>query len=322
MSASCVCENLGSSFFLIDRKFQLISFNTESLNFLGSLFEKNPEIGEQIVEIVAQRYQKAILRLLEKCFAGNCFSIEKRLPVVDANDHILLITFTPIGAGENITHVTCTVFSDTVNARQLKLLNEYSHLTSHRLRAPITNILSLSNVTNYSSLENYDLEKVSQLLGEINQQAEKLDGIIKMLNSLLHEDQNMDFGPGAVMPKSKHIVLLDDDMITNKIHQMLISKLHMDKRVVLFEKAEYALDYIIDNIPDLILLDLHMPEIDGWRFLQLMEDHNISIDVIIVSSSIDPAERHRARKFSCVKDFLTKPLTYEKVKLIFDSQSN
>eukprot|EP01133_Synstelium_polycarpum_P010079 gene10079-11755_t len=319
MSTGSSCESLDNSFFLIDRKYQLTSFKAESFNFLGSFLEKNPSIGEQIVEMVTQEYRDPLLGLLTKCFSGDCFSIEQRLPVANANDHMLLITFTPIREAVRVKYVACTVFNDSINARQFKLLNEYSHLTSHQLRAPITNILSLSNITNHSSFESYDILKVNELMGEINKQAEKLDGIIRMLNSLLHEDENMSFKPGMVGEKSKHIVLVDDDVITNKIHQMLISKLQMDKRVVLFEKPEYALNYIIEHAPDLILLDLHMPEIDGWKFLQRLEEYHIHADVIIVSSSIDPAERSRAQKFMCVKDFVTKPLTYEKVKLIFDN---
>jgi len=319
MSNDSVCELIDNSFFLIDRKYQLAYYKIESLHFVGSFLEKNPISGEQIVELIAHRYKRTLMRLLSKCFEGRCFSIEKRLPVANANDHILLITFTPIEKDGRIEHVACTIFSDSVNARQLKLINEYSHLTSHQLRAPITNILSLSNANNHVSLESYDTLKINQLLSDINIQAGKLDNIIRMLNSLLHEGGQEDYGAGLEGMKSKHIVLVDDDVITNKIHQMLISKLQMDKRVVLFDKPEQALQYVLENTPDLILLDLHMPEIDGWKFLQLLEEHHIETDVIIVSSSIDPVERTRAQQFICVKDFLTKPLTYDKVKLIFDN---
>ncbi|HWW39483.1 hypothetical protein, partial [Pedobacter sp.] len=96
MSNDSVCELIDNSFFLIDRKYQLAYYKIESLHFVGSFLEKNPISGEQIVELIAHRYKRTLMRLLSKCFEGRCFSIEKRLPVANANDHILLITFTPI----------------------------------------------------------------------------------------------------------------------------------------------------------------------------------------------------------------------------------
>lgn len=312
----CGCAN--SSFFLIDKNYKVTFFKIDPQNDLGSFLAKSPSIGDSAVEMIAQKYRKNFQNLLTRCFGGHSFSIEQRFAIEKSNDLFLQIIFTPLSKDGEEDQVICTLINNTDTLGSMKMLSEYSHLTSHELRAPITNILSLSTITNYP-LESYDILKINQLLSDINLQALKLDEIIKMLNSMLNQEENTDlFDALNEKGENKHIVLVDDDVITNRLHQMLIKKHHSDKKIALFDDPEVALGYIKENNPDLILLDLHMPEIDGWKFLHMMEEHNIFIDVIIVSSSIDPRERLRAKSFMCVKDFYVKPLTSEKVKQLLE----
>lgn len=313
------CEHASSSFFLIDKNYHLSFFRIDSPNDLGSLLTKNPVVGESIVEIIAQQYKRNFISLLARCFEGHYFSIEQRLSVFKSNDLIFHIIFTPLTIENKTDAVVCTVVDISSSKGVVSMIREYSHLTSHQLRAPIANILSLSTITNYSQLESYDVLKISQLLNDINLQAVKLDEIIKMLNKMLNKHESVDLFD-KLGPKSyhDHIVLVDDDTVTNNLHKMLIRKHHSNKRIVLFDNPEKALLYIQQHKPDLILLDLHMPEINGWKFLEMMEKLNLFIDVVIVSSSIDPRERSKAKSFLCVKDFYTKPLTIEKVSQLLD----
>ncbi|KIO78353.1 hypothetical protein TH53_04125 [Pedobacter lusitanus] len=114
-------------------------------------------------------------------------------------------------------------------------------------------------------------------------------------------------------------MLIDDDSLTNRLHHMIITKYNKNRRVVQFGSSTHALDYLKENKPDLILLDLNMPEIDGWTFLRLLEEQKPDVDVVIISSTIDPTERTRAQSYRSVKDFLTKPLTYDKIKHLVDN---
>jgi CheY-like chemotaxis protein len=311
-----VCEYTNSSFFLIDKNYQIISFEIDSLDNLGVFLERVPEIGVGIGEVIAQKYRKNFLSLLGRSFEGNCFSILQKFAVIAGNDLVVDIVFTPVANQEGqIYAVSCSIINNTESTDPLRMLREYSHVTSHELRAPITNILSLSTINNYHHLESYDILKINQLLGDINLQAVKLDRIIQTLNAMLNkEEEGAVFNTLDSVSDNQHIVLIDDDIVANKLHQMLIKRHTDDKNVVLFNDPELALNYVQEHQPDLILLDLHMPEIDGWKFLELLEERNIYIDVVIVSSSIDPIDRSRARSFSCVKDFYTKPLTIEAVK--------
>lgn len=313
------CEGATGSFFLINKNYELSFFKINPPNNLGSFLEKNPLVGVPIVEIITHKYRRNFIRLLGRSFEGHCFSIEQRLSVFQSNDLIFHIVFTPLTIKDITDSVVCTVVDVSNSKGFISMIREYSHLTSHQLRAPITNILSLSTITNYNQLETYDALKITQTLGDINSQAVKLDEIIKMLNEILNKREHTHmFDKFGVKSGHQHIVLVDDDMITNKMHKMLIRKHPSEKRIIVFDNAQKALVYIRQQTPDLILLDLHMPDVDGWRFLEMMEELNIFIDVVIVSSSIDPGEYAKAKSFLCVKDFYTKPLTTEKVNQLLD----
>ncbi|WP_185960347.1 response regulator [Pedobacter westerhofensis] len=263
---------------------------------------------------------KSFSDLVAECFEGKSFNIENRLKVQDKEDVLMQVVLTPVFTGPDQEFVACTIIDSNRKTNQMKLLDEYSHLASHDLRAPITNILSLSSMLNYPEMDSLDTSKIRELLTDINFQAEKLDDIIKMLNRLINKGEaTKEFAGEATVIDSKHIMLVDDDSLTNKLHHMIITKHNKNKRVVQFDRPLLALNYLKENHPDLILLDLNMPEMDGWAFLRALEERNIKIDVVIISSTIDPAERSRAQSFKSVKDFLTKPLTYDKIKHLVDN---
>jgi len=320
LNAHCDCY-ADNSYFLINKKNSIIFFNIHSREKIGYFLAREPAIGESFVEILSQRYVKGFSKLVAECFEGTSFNIEKRLKLKDQDDILLQIVLTPVLTDPEQPYIACTVIDNNRKSNQMKLLDEYSHLASHDLRAPITNILSLSSMLNFPEMESFDTHKIKELLTDINEQAEKLDDIIKMLNRLLNKGQvQQDFIGEATITDSQHIMLVDDDSLTNKLHHMIITKHNKNKEVVQFDNPLLALEYLKENVlPDLILLDLNMPEMDGWTFLRLLEEQNILIDVVIISSTIDPAERTRALSYKSVKDFLTKPLTYDKIKHLVDS---
>lgn len=319
LNAQCDCY-ADNSYFLFDKKNQITFFNIHSLEKLGHFLVKNPVIGESFVETISQKYVKGFTKLVQDCRLGKSFNIEQRLKVEDGDDILIQIVLTPILTAAGQPVVACTIIDSNRKSNQMKLLDEYSHLASHDLRAPITNILSLSSMLHFPEMESFDTGKIKDLLKDINYQAEKLDDIIKMLNRLINKgDANNAFIGEGTKSASKQIMLVDDDSLTNKLHHMIITKHNKNKEVVQFDNPMRALEYLEGNVPDLILLDLNMPEIDGWAFLSLLEERNILVDVVIISSTIDPAERSRALSYKAVKDFLTKPLTYDKIKHLVDN---
>lgn len=319
MLINSVWEHSSCSFFLIDRKFELLFFKIVPDNNLREFITDSPKVGDNVEEIITQIYKYKFLKLLEKCFNNKCFSIEVRIPTVQEGiDSSFQIVFTPLMNGKNEC-VVCTIIKNHHRLSHLRDLNDYSHLTSHQLRDLTANVSGLFNVASYNRLGGYNISKINQLLSDVNYQAKKLDAMIRELCISLGRPGNDSQVQNEVIDQDKkHVVLVDDDLMTIKVHQALIRGQHKEKQVVLFNNSENALDYIKQNKPDLILLDLHMPNIDGLSFLQMLDESKISIDVVIVSSSVDPLDRTIANSFPFVKHFIAKPLTNEKVRVIFN----
>ncbi len=119
------------------------------------------------------------------------------------------------------------------------------------------------------------------------------------------------------------IYLIDDVELVNLMHQVLLRRLGLEDKVISFTNPEIALDHLRfeerNSEPILILLDINMPEMTGFEFLEFMvlEEFPTNIDVVIVTSSINSEDRRLAETFPrFVKDFISKPLKTEKLKNI------
>ena len=114
------------------------------------------------------------------------------------------------------------------------------------------------------------------------------------------------------------IYLVDDLEMTNVMHQVLFRQLGMEDKIKPYTNPEEALDDLrMDKEsaePKLILLDICMPEMNGFEFLEFMvlEEFPVNIDVIIVTSSTEPADRILSEQYpQFVKGFVQKPLQIE-----------
>jgi two-component system, chemotaxis family, chemotaxis protein CheY len=118
------------------------------------------------------------------------------------------------------------------------------------------------------------------------------------------------------------VALVDDDSIFQFTATRLIETGKLARSVLHFENGGDALDYLKknssdkDKLPDFLFLDINMPMIDGWMFLEDFEKVKSTLikhfPIYMVSSSIDPRDLTRAKEFSDVKDFVVKPITAER----------
>lgn len=124
--------------------------------------------------------------------------------------------------------------------------------------------------------------------------------------------------------KNKLTYIIDDDKLTVKLMSILISKNKFCEEIQSFYNAQHAIDKLKQNdleggfLPDAILLDLNMPFMDGWQFLDefILLSLKKEISIFIMTSSIDPADIEMAKKYSVVKQYIMKPITAEKLNTL------
>lgn len=122
---------------------------------------------------------------------------------------------------------------------------------------------------------------------------------------------------------NKLIGLVDDEQVFHWIADKFIENInHGLKSVSLYNGME-ALDYLKDpnnQIPDILFLDLNMPIANGWKFLDefgsLHGNLSKTMDIYIVSSSIDPEDFKKAESYSYVRKFISKPLTQQTIESV------
>lgn len=120
------------------------------------------------------------------------------------------------------------------------------------------------------------------------------------------------------------ILCVDDDPITLMLCKKIICKTSFSNEIITAQNGEEAIHYF-DTIkqtdsnnktkksPQLIFLDLNMPVMGGWEFLECFSHIDYSdfstTKVVVLSSTIDPEDLKRAKKYPMVIDFLPKPIT-------------
>ncbi len=118
--------------------------------------------------------------------------------------------------------------------------------------------------------------------------------------------------------KATRICIVDDDHIYRYMSSIMLQQCNFPQKLLFFTNGEEAINFLIDNVanatelPDVIFLDLNMPRMNGWEFLEnyarLKPRLEKSITIYVVSSSISESDRRRAIEISDVSDYLIKPI--------------
>ncbi|RXG18486.1 CheY-like chemotaxis protein [Leeuwenhoekiella aestuarii] len=110
------------------------------------------------------------------------------------------------------------------------------------------------------------------------------------------------------MNKPLKVMLVDDQKMANFINKKLIEVTDFAHNIVDYTLPEAALLDVEAQKPDIIFLDLNMPIIDGWTFLDNLQENKNSTQVVIVTSSTSSIDKEKAQNYTQVVDFLIKPL--------------
>lgn len=121
------------------------------------------------------------------------------------------------------------------------------------------------------------------------------------------------------MPKLREVLLIDDNDADNFFHRRVVRRLDCAEAVVTQPNGKAAIEYLTTPSPsggfpqpDLVFLDINMPVMNGWDFLEahaaLPEEQKAGVVVVMLTTSFNQDDRDRAATFGAVSDYLTKPL--------------
>lgn len=134
------------------------------------------------------------------------------------------------------------------------------------------------------------------------------------------------------MKKVKCILLVDDNADDNFFHSLAIKELDAAEEIKTAANGEKALEYLENSVkdpanyppPDIIFLDINMPRINGFEFLEKATEKNLlrnPVIIVFLTSSLNPADvqtaKHKFEKH--IKEYITKPLTAEALKKIMET---
>ena len=120
-----------------------------------------------------------------------------------------------------------------------------------------------------------------------------------------------------------NVLLIDDDAIYQFVSRKTLEATGHAEKISICSNGEEALHFLeknrydLNELPDVILLDVNMPVMNGWEFLEayqsLKPQLSKEIHVFLVTSSMNEQDRDFSRRYDCVEDYIVKPLDRVKV---------
>ena len=125
--------------------------------------------------------------------------------------------------------------------------------------------------------------------------------------------------------KLKCVLLIDDNEADNFFHKTIITQMDIAENIEVAWDGVQALEFLKKEnqiIPELIFLDINMPKVNGWEFLEayknLKQEQKTKIIIIMLTTSLNPNDEEKARKISEVKGFKNKPISKQMMTEIME----
>ena len=124
------------------------------------------------------------------------------------------------------------------------------------------------------------------------------------------------------------LLLIDDDPISNFLTKKVVEKANINADIIIYDNAANALSLFenfidINEIPDAIFLDLNMPIMNGWEFIEdfsRLDDEVIAkVSLFILSASDNHYDISTAARYSFIKKYISKPIAIKEVESLFSS---
>lgn len=118
--------------------------------------------------------------------------------------------------------------------------------------------------------------------------------------------------------------IVDDDPIFVLMFKKILSNSGCFEVIKNVNNGQKALDLLVNchkenkQFPDIIFLDINMPVLNGWQFLDVIKKYSFKeeLKIYMISSSIDKKEIEKSKKYSFVKNFISKPISGNFIELL------
>ena len=127
------------------------------------------------------------------------------------------------------------------------------------------------------------------------------------------------------MEKELNVYVIDDDSMSEHVVRYAFKKINFPCKITSFPLATVALDFLKNNlsdIPDLILLDINMPIMNAWEFLDNYVENKLDqrkTKLVILSTSVFDRDKDKVKFYPQVTEFFEKPLDITKAQLLIDT---
>lgn len=296
---------------IADDNYKILTANELAVENYGSCAK---HFGDKVFTSLFQEPEKLKLELIRQPYTI------RNLVMIDKNydpRHVDLFSMPFLYDGKDCVMVLAVDHSEIHHSLQENMLlndslkeqnqrlREFSFVHSHHIRSHLANILGIINLTGGQ-------DTISrEVLNMLRTSAKKLDQEIKKVNQILMEHSDLNASETRRGQSSKIIIFVDDDKVQHMINKRILLKINPHLELIFFENPYDALSWLEKNMADILLLDINMPEMEGWDFLKLMEERGINMEVKMLTSSLDPKDIEKSYGFDMVSGFLVKPLRKE-----------